>query len=155
MYVGLFYHCWQCETCEGTQRAFFECHSSNLCGRSHLGCFIDFSYFPWQKFIVARRMLFMVRLFFVIWSIALVVSWSALIDQPSFIFDFQLNSVFQNYCFVFQIIHFPCYHITINISFACDQDIYRTFHSPINTTGATSGTGTAYPFGAPEFTPGF
>jgi hypothetical protein len=25
----------------------------------------------------------------------------------------------------------------------------------INTTGATSGAGTAYPSGAPEFTPGF
>ena len=35
---------------------------------------------------------------------------------------------------------------------------FMTYHricNYINTTGATSGTGTAYPFGAPEFTHGF
>ena len=32
---------------------------------------------------------------------------------------------------------------------------YHWICNQINTTGATSGTGTAYPSGAPEFTPGF
>jgi len=30
-----------------------------------------------------------------------------------------------------------------------------TYHLVCNTTGATSGAGTAYPSGAPEFPPGF
>jgi len=33
--------------------------------------------------------------------------------------------------------------------------IYQWVCKKSNTTGATSGTGTAYPSGAPEFTPGF
>ena len=33
--------------------------------------------------------------------------------------------------------------------------IYYRVCNQINMTGATSGAGTAYPFGAPEFTPGF
>ena len=32
---------------------------------------------------------------------------------------------------------------------------FSQYCNQINMTGATSGAGTAYPFGAPEFTPGF
>ena len=35
------------------------------------------------------------------------------------------------------------------------SDVHNILKLQINTTGATSGAGTAYPSGAPEFTPGF
>jgi hypothetical protein len=76
--------------------------------------------------------------FWLLWSrpgLSLVSPWSALIDQPSFIFDFQLN-----FLIVFQLTNSPCYYIVIsilyvlwssNLSLFCDQVTSRTFHSMI------------------------
>ena len=53
MYSVLFYQCWQCETCERTQGA-----AAAMCGRRHLGCYINFNYFHGTCVV----------LFFVVWS---------------------------------------------------------------------------------------
>jgi len=52
MYSVLFSQCWQCETCERTQGA-----AAAVCGRRHLGCYINFNYFPWQKFVWGHLLL--------------------------------------------------------------------------------------------------
>ena len=50
------------------------------------------------------------------------------------------------------------YHIKLLVISSKVLSSFMTYHrvcTYINTTGATSGAGTAYPSGAPEFTPGF
>ena len=88
------------ETRERTQGAFFQCHSTAMFGRHHL--LYKFQLFSWQKLVwwyvllcfLARRILCVVRFFFVlfcvcvIWPIVLVALRTALVDQPSFSFDF-------------------------------------------------------------------
>lgn len=69
--------------------------------------------------------------FLVIWPIVLVAPWPALIDQPSFTFDFQLNLFFQitllySRLFTFLAIKLPSVYYLL-----CDQVTYHTFHSPI------------------------
>jgi hypothetical protein len=51
--------------------------------------------------------------FFVIWRIVFILFWSFLINQALF----SATLVFPNYFIVFQLIHFPCYEITITILF--------------------------------------
>ena len=43
----------------------------------------------------------------------------------------------------------------VNVTFLGEKNIIHWACNKSNTTGATSGVGTDYPSGAPEFTPGF
>ena len=113
MYIGLFYHWWQHETCEQTQGDLFQSLSTAVCGKRHLACHhINFSYFAWQKF----------ALFFVFWVYALMARRTLCIvvvfgDFGDYIGRALINrflpltfswTCFLNYVIVFQFIYFPC-----------------------------------------------
>jgi hypothetical protein len=83
---------------------------TTMYGRHHLDCYyINFSCFPWQEFVWWYVLLFFCLLglanysrgyafLCVIWSIVSVTPSRALISQPSFAFDFQLNLILYPAC---------------------------------------------------------
>jgi len=136
MYIGLFYHCWQHETCEQTQGDLFQSLSTAACGKRHLACHhINFSYFAWQKFalffvfwvyaLMARRTLCIVVVF-VILAIISVAPWSTV----SYLWlsaehVFLIMSLYSS-LFTFHANKLPSVYYVL-----CDQVTYHTFNSTI------------------------
>ena len=121
MYSELFYHCWQCEACEGTKGAFFYCCNTDVCGRRHLGCYhINFSFFPWHRFTWGY-MLFNVLPFgtdqsnlvcgFVVYCDFVDCIGRALVSSYRPTVDFLLSKLL----YFILAIHFPCISILFDL----------------------------------------